>query len=42
MTYEQTFIPRADDSYDFQPAGVLLLLGREINTPPPTALRAKL
>lgn len=42
MTYNQTFIPRADGSYDIQPAGVLLLLGREISTTPPTALRAKL
>lgn len=42
MTYDQAFIPRADGSYDIQPAGVLLLLGREISTTPPTALRAKL
>ncbi len=42
MTYDQAFIPRPDGGYDIQPAGVLLLLGREISTTPPTALRAKL
>jgi hypothetical protein len=25
MTYDQEFIPRADGSYDIQPAGVMLL-----------------
>lgn len=42
MTYDQAFIPRADGSYDIRPEGVLLLLGREISTTPPTALRTKL
>ena len=42
MTYDQAFIPRADGSYDIRPEGVLLLLGREISTTPPTAVRAKL
>lgn len=42
MTHDQAFIPRADGSYDIRPEGVLLLLGREISTTPPTALRAKL
>ena len=42
MTYAQAFIPSADGSCDIQPAGVLLVLGREISTTPPTALRAKL
>lgn len=42
MTYDQTFTLRPDGSYDIQPAGVLLLFGREISTTPPTALRAKL
>ena len=42
MTHDQTFTLRSDGGYDIQPAGVLLLLGREICTSPPTALRAKL
>ena len=42
MTHDQTFTLRPDGGYDIQPAGVLLLLGREISTTPPTALRAKL
>lgn len=42
MTYDQAFIPRPDGGYDIRPEGVLLLLGREISTTPPTALRAKL
>ena len=42
MTYDQTFIPRADGGYDIRPAGVLLLLAREISTTPPTVIRAKL
>jgi hypothetical protein len=42
MTYDQAFTLRPAGGYDIQPAGVLLLLGREINTTPPTALRAKL
>ena len=42
MTYDQAFIPRPDGGYEVQPAGVLLLLAREISTTPPTALRAKL
>jgi hypothetical protein len=42
ITYDQAFNPRADGSYDIQPAGVLPLLGREISTRPPTALRTKL
>jgi hypothetical protein len=42
MTHVQTFTLRPDGGYDIQPAGVMLLLGREISTTPPTALRAKL
>ena len=42
MTYDQAFIPRPDGGYDIRPEGVLLLLGREISTTPPSALRAKL
>ncbi len=42
MTYDQAFIPRPDGDYEVQPAGVLLLLARDISTTPPTALRAKL
>ena len=42
MTHDQTFTLRPDGDYDIKPAGVLLLLGREISATPPTALRAKL
>lgn len=42
MTNDQTFTLRHDGGYDIQPAGVLLLLAREISTTPPTALRSKL
>lgn len=42
MTNDQKFTLRPDGGYDIQPAGVLLLLAREISTTPPTALRSKL
>lgn len=42
MNHQHAFIKKPDGSYDVTPPGLMLLLGREISTTPPTALRTKL